>query len=106
MSSLQISPLPEEYAVAMKATGMWKPACPVPLERLKLVGVPYLDFAGQQHSGELVCLDVAAPHVVELFRELFDMGFPIHKISCVHNYGGDDGLSMADNNSSCFNFRP
>jgi len=91
----------------MLEAGMWTPACPVALERLASVTINYVDFSGQEHDdGEIVVLDVVADSVKAIFDELFKLRFPIAQIRSVHNYSGDDELSMADNNSSCFNQRP
>lgn len=86
---------------------MWQKTCPVPLERLVLLTVPYIDFQGdEQKTGELVTLDVAAEFVSNLFNQLHAERFPIAKIRSVHHYGGSDDESMSDNNTSCFNHRP
>jgi hypothetical protein len=76
------------------------------MERLRQVKVAYFDFAGQvQADGLVVTLDVVAPAVANIFKELLDLKFPIAKICTMDLYGGDDQLSMEDNNSSCFNCR-
>ena len=46
-----------------------------------------------------------ARDVVEVFRELFEAGFPIRRMQLVDVYGGDDGRSMAANNTSAYNCR-
>lgn len=80
---------------------------PVPLERLKSVSVSYIDFQGlEQSDGEIIVLDAVASRVQKIFDQLLKRRFPIAKIRSLHHYGGDDLLSMKDNNSSCFNNRP
>jgi D-alanyl-D-alanine carboxypeptidase len=99
--------LPKDIALEMRSTGVWQEASPVPLERLSFITIPYIDFEGNSHNdGELIALDVFAEHITEVFSELYKMGFPINKIRGTHHYGGDDELSMADNNTSCFCYRP
>ncbi len=102
-----ISKLPKDVAQTMKSTGVWQEASPVPLERLSLITIPYVDFDGNSHSdGELIALDVATEHIAAVFSELYKRRFPINKIRGAHHYGGDDQLSMADNSTTCFYFRP
>jgi hypothetical protein len=43
--------------------------------------------------------------VKEAFRALFQARFPIKRMQLVDVYGGDDGRSMAANNTSGFNCR-
>jgi hypothetical protein len=40
-----------------------------------------------------------------IFEKLYQMIFPIHKACPMEYYGANDEKSMADNNSSSFNFR-
>ena len=56
-------------------------------------------------EGELICNEYIANDLLEIFRALFDAGYQIEKIRLVDEYGGDDQLSMIDNNTSCFNYR-
>lgn len=100
------SKLPDELIEQMKSKNIWRPACPVALERLALVKIEHLDFEGQFHSdGELVVMDAVAPRVKRIFDTLLEQKFPIKKIFSLHHYDGDDEHSMSDNNTSCFNFR-
>jgi hypothetical protein len=106
MTGGTIFALPKDLAQQMKTTGVWQENCPVSLERLALLKIRYVDFAGKEHDdGELITLDVAAAHVANLFAILYRQRFPICKLRSVHHYSGDDERSMADNNTSCFNFR-
>ncbi len=106
MAVTTVSSLPKSYGERMCALGMWQEACPIPLERLSLIKIRYVDFQGNEHdNGELVAFDVAAEQMAKIFDKLYTMRFPINKIVPVHEYDGNDDRSMADNNSSCFNFR-
>jgi hypothetical protein len=42
---------------------------------------------------------------VEIFEELFLAGFPIEKVKPIIHYKWSDSASMADNNTSAFNYR-
>ena len=46
-----------------------------------------------------------ADDVLEIFKELYDKEYEIEKIRLIDDYNGNDDASMADNNSSAFNFR-
>ena len=72
---------------------------------LSLVHVQYYDFNGSVQEGELVCNKKIAQDLVEIFEELYKEKYPVDKIRLVDEYGGDDEASMADDNSSCFNYR-
>jgi hypothetical protein len=103
----QGSALPPELIDKLVEKNVWQSGCPVPLERLAVVKINYLDFEGSVHDdGELIVMDAIAPRVERVFAKLLDLKFPIARIKSLHHYDGDDDRSMADNNSSCFNFRP
>lgn len=102
-----IRDLPADLIEAMKRKRIWQTDCPVPIERLALVTVEYIDFDGVIHdNGELVVFDAISPRVHQIFEKLLELKFPISKFKSLHHYEGDDEKSMADNNSSAFNFRP
>jgi hypothetical protein len=69
------------------------------------VHLTYVGFDGLSHYGTMVVNESVAVDVVEIFREIYEAGFSIEKIELIDIYGGDDDLSMADNNSSAFNYR-
>jgi len=75
-------------------------------ERLKLVKFAYVGFDMALHEdGEIVVMDAAAPHVLQIFNALRDIRFPIAKARLMNHYEGNDNASMADNNTSAFNDR-
>jgi len=65
----------------------------------------YVDFEGNTQKGELICNKAIAQDLLEIFKELHDASYQIDKIRLIDEYGGDDDLSCADNNTSCFNYR-
>lgn len=90
----------------MKATNVWNESCPVGLERLRTVTFRYVDFEGQTHSnGRIVILDVVAEHTAHIFQALYERQFPIAQAQPIETYQGNDELSMAANNTACFNCR-
>jgi len=80
------------------------PRCPR-WEALAYVVVDHVTFDGGTARGELVVAAALASRAIELFRRLWQLGFPIRQLRLVDDYGGSDDESMAADNSSAFNFR-
>lgn len=81
-----------------------------PNDRIALSDLAYLellhyDFSGNIAKGELICNKRLAKEILEIFKALYDSRYAIEKIRLADEYGGDDDKIMADNNSSCFNYR-
>ena len=90
----------------MNYKNIWSSNCPVPLDRLNLLKVSYVDFEGNEHhDGMLVVMDVAADHVLKIFKTLYDKKFPLASVNLMNDYNGSDEKSMEENNSSAFNCR-
>lgn len=101
----KISELSLELRQAMKGVS-WHEDLPSPtFDELRLLHVPYRNFSGEEHVGELITIRDLAPQVMDIFAGLFEIAFPIHSVRLMHEFAGDDGASMAANNSSCFNSR-
>lgn len=79
--------------------------CTLPRGELRYLQVLHYDLEGQVKKGEMVCNQSISRTLLEIFQALFESRYPIEKMVLIDVYGGDDLLSMADNNSSCFNFR-
>ena len=77
----------------------------VSLTDLSYVSVLYNDFDGNVAEGELICNNSIALDLVEIFEELYRNGYQFERIELIDAYGGDDTLSMENNNTSCFNYR-
>lgn len=77
----------------------------VKLSDLSYLRVRYYDFEHKVQSGELIVARKLAEEVLDIFYELFEGGYEIEKIKLVDEYDADDERSMADNNSSAFNYR-
>jgi hypothetical protein len=58
----------------------WSPACPVPLSGLRYLTVSFRGFDGDPHTGELVVAARVAPQVVQAFRDLYALDFPIEEM--------------------------
>ncbi|MCI9315477.1 MAG: M15 family metallopeptidase [Lachnospiraceae bacterium] len=98
-------PLSEE--IKQRITGISYPetGCTVPYEDLNYVSLLYIDFNGEEQTGELICNKAIAQDMVEIFYELYRNQYQIERIRLIDEYEGDDTRSMEDNNTSCFNYR-
>lgn len=74
-------------------------------DNLCYMNVLHYDFNGEVQIGELICNRKIADDLLEIFHELYLNEYHIEKIRLVDEYYGDDTASMADNNTSCFNYR-
>lgn len=82
-----------------------KESLAITYEDLAYVHVLHYNFHNEVEEGELICNKKIAEELLEIFQELYKAHYPIEKIRLIDEYGGDDESSMADNNSSCFNYR-
>jgi hypothetical protein len=97
---------PVDSAVfARMADKSYKEGCPVAVEDLRCLRVLHKDLAGRTLVGEMVANKSIAGDLLEIFRALYDAGYPIERMRLVDDYDADDEASMAANNSSCFNYR-
>ena len=85
---------------------VWRRGCPVSLDRLRHVSLPYIGFGGRARRGALVVNASAADEVVAAFRDLYRARFPIRRMRPIQAYGGDDFASIEADNTSAFNCRP
>lgn len=75
------------------------------LQDLVLINVHYLGFDSLIHQGQLLIASSLAREAAEIFEELLAIRFPIERVIPISAYGWCDSLSMAHNNTSCFNYR-
>lgn len=83
----------------------YKKDCTVPLEQLRYVRILYVGFDEETHVGELVVNRSIAQDVKEIFYKLYEKKYQLEKVVLVDEYDADDNRSMADNNTSSFNYR-
>lgn len=74
-------------------------------QTLELLTVRYIGFDGSMHQGQLVCHREATKSLSAIFDSLLRVEFPIESVRPISHYHWDDEQSMADNNTSCFNYR-
>lgn len=72
---------------------------------LSSVKVKYIGFDRAEHDGVIVCASTLADEVKSIFDELFGSGYRIENVQTSDVFGGDDDKLMANNITSCFNYR-
>ena len=94
-------------AIREKMSGVtWHEEIPSPgYDALALVQVPFVNFSGHKQIGRLITQATIAVEVLGIFDEINEIGFPLAMVEPMFVFAGDDGASMAANNSSCFNSR-
>lgn len=74
-------------------------------EDLRYIRVLHYDFNEDVRIGELIVHKDISTDIVDIFYELYEARYPIEKMVLIDEYNGDDNTSMADNNTSAFNYR-
>lgn len=93
--------------IEQKITGKsYQSDAPVTIDDLRYVNLLYVDLQGKEQKGELIVNKYIAQDMVEIFYELHKKKYPIERMQLVEAYGADDELSMSDNNTSAFCYRP
>lgn len=99
-----VAPVDAELQALMECRSV-KAERVVDWEQLRYLQVLHRDADGNAIVGEMVCNVMVSSDLLEIFKALFEAGYPIEKMRLIDHYGGDDEASMRDNNSSCFNQR-
>lgn len=98
-------PIPEDVRVRMWNVTI-SDKSPVTFDDLSYLTISFIGYDGETHVGNMVVAASLAEEVLSIFRELYQVGFPIEKMVLPCEYGGVDENSMTDNNTSAFNDRP
>jgi poly-gamma-glutamate synthesis protein (capsule biosynthesis protein) len=104
--TFDVAPVPPQVRARMEGVS-WHgddPRCPR-WDDLAYVRLAHVTFDGGAGEGELVVAAAIAPRAVEVFRRLWQLGFPIRGMRLVDDFGASDDRSMEADNSSAFNFR-
>ena len=99
-----ISPITDEIFARIYGKS-FKKDCTLPREDLRYLHVLHKDLQGNDHEGEMIVNKHIAEDVLDILKQLYEVGYPIEKIRLVDEYDAVDEASMEDNNSSAFNFR-
>lgn len=83
----------------------YKEGADIPYSDLRYIRLLHMGFDGLTHIGELIVNKAIADDLIDIFRELYQIEYPIEKMLLIDEYDADDLKSMEDNNSSAFNFR-
>jgi D-alanyl-D-alanine carboxypeptidase len=95
-----------DAAQAKRMTGVsWRPGCPVALRDLRLLRLSHWGFDGKVRTGRLIVHRDAARDLVQVFRDLYAVRFPIRRMVPVDAYGASDFRSIEADNTSAFNCR-
>ena len=100
-----ISPITNMIKQRMLDGNSYKKGCPISLKNLRYLRIKHLNFQGNAVMGELIVHKDVAGQVVRIFDELYDIGYPIHKMKLVSDYKGSDWQSIEADNTSAFNCR-
>jgi hypothetical protein len=72
---------------------------------LRYLHILTYDFNGNVAEGELICNISIAADLAEIFYELYRHEYQLDKVHLIDIYNGGDDAAVADNNTSCFNYR-
>lgn len=75
------------------------------IDSLSIIDVTYTSFDGLRHQGQIVADARLEDDIYEIYELIEKLKFPVGKVIPIVAYQWEDGNSMADNNSSAFNFR-
>jgi poly-gamma-glutamate synthesis protein (capsule biosynthesis protein) len=102
----EIHAVPDEVRARITGTS-WRPddpRCPA-LDALAYLTLDHLTFDGGTARGELLVARPLASRALDLFRRLYQLGFPIQQMKLVDDFDASDDASMSADNASAFNFR-
>jgi len=100
-----ISKITPEVKQRMMKGNSWRKGCPVHLNDLRYIRLTYRDFNGRDARGEMIVHKDVASEVTQIFKELYEIGYPIRKMKLVSDYKGSDWQSIEADNTSAFNCR-
>lgn len=75
------------------------------LKNLTIIDVQYYSFDSKLHQGQLVLRKDRVEEIQKAFEIMRKDKFPVAKCIPIVKYGWSDDSSMADNNTSMFNYR-
>lgn len=100
-----ISPISEAVKTRMMGKSYPKEGAKIDLSDLRYLRVKHYDAEGKVKSGEIVVNKAIANDVLEIFKELYNMKYPIESVKLIDDFNADDETSMRNNNSSGFCYR-
>ncbi len=100
-----ISKIQPEILERMINGNSYRDNCPVKEIDLRYIELSYIDFNGDTQIGELIVHYKVAYSIVKIFRELYNIKYPIRSMSLVSDFKGSDFASIEADNTSAFNCR-
>lgn len=105
-------PIPEDVRESMRGISMPEGAT-VGFDDLSYLTIPHYDFEGNIVEGHMVVDKDVAEDVLNIFKELYDIQYPIERMELIDKYDemqteefdSLDRSSMGRNNTSCFCYR-
>ncbi len=83
----------------------WEPNCPVHIDDLAYVTMPYWGFDQQVHTGEMIVHDDHVEAVAGAFEKIFDAQFPIEEMRVISREDRDSPPTGDHNVTSAFTCR-
>ena len=82
----------------------------ISIDDLRLIKILYYDFHDNVQEGKLIVNKLIEEDVIDIFKKLYENKYELNSVELVDKYyTGDnletDGISIKNNNSSCFNYR-
>ncbi len=105
-NSVKISEITPKIKNRMIQGNSWRKGCPVALDDLRYLRIPYIDFDKKYQIGELIVHKKVSENVSRIFEELYEMGYPIRQMRLVSDFKGNDWQSIEAGTTSAFNCRP
>lgn len=96
-----VSAVPADVA----ARSTWAKNCPVALEDLRYITMPYWGFDQRVHQGEMLIHRTVAQDVVSAFKEIYAAQFPIEEMRVISLSDRDSPSTGDDNVTSGFTCR-
>ncbi|MDZ7673773.1 MAG: M15 family metallopeptidase [Acidimicrobiales bacterium] len=100
--TVTVEPVPQEVV----ARSTWSDACPVGLDELHYLTLPFTGFDGLAHTGELIVNVDAVDVVTAGFEHLYEIGFPIEEMRITRPAELDAHPTGDGNNTGAFVCRP
>ena len=98
------SPIPDHVWQRMQGK-TYKENPHIGRDELRHIRTLHWDYDNRIHIGEMICNEVIADRLVEIFRKLYEAKYPIQHMVLPDVYDADDETQMRANNSSCFCYR-
>ena len=76
-----VAPMSSSVASQLKSGGYWHKGCPVALSSLRILTVSHRGFDGRTQTGQIVVNARAAQPLVQVFRRLYALHFPIRRMN-------------------------